>query len=53
MLSGKKQTSHVLHLILSCFTFGIWIFFWIIVAISNNGDNAAIDKKIKLGKKTT
>lgn len=31
----KKPTNHILHLLLSVFTFGLWIPVWIIVAIVN------------------
>jgi len=31
----QPATSHVLHLLLSLFTFGIWIVIWILAAVSN------------------
>jgi len=39
----KHKTSHVLHLILSILTAGIWVF----VAISNSIENAKLDRKIE------
>lgn len=51
LLSKKKRTSHILHLILSFITLGVWIFIWILVAISNSTENSRIDREIKKGKK--
>lgn len=51
MLSTKKKTSHLLHLILCIPTAGLWVIVWILVAASNGSVNAAIDKKIAKGKK--
>ena len=51
MLSKKKKTSHILHLLLSIITAGIWIIIWIIVALSNSMENSKIDSQIKKGKK--
>jgi uncharacterized membrane protein YvbJ len=51
LLSKKKKTSHVLHLLLSVITAGIWVIVWIIVALSNSIENSKIDKKISKGKK--
>jgi hypothetical protein len=51
MLSKKKKTSHVLHLLLSVITAGFWLIVWILVAISNASENSSIDRKIKKGKK--
>lgn len=51
LLSKKKKTNHILHLILSIITGGIWIIIWIIVTISNSSENTGIDKKIEGGKK--
>ena len=52
MLSQKKKTSHVLHLLLSIVTAGLWAIVWIIVALSNSMENARIDRKIENGKKS-
>ena len=46
LLSKKKSTSHVLHLILSLITVGFWVPVWIIVALSNSIENARIDRKV-------
>ncbi|WP_156827033.1 zinc-ribbon domain-containing protein [Geopsychrobacter electrodiphilus] len=51
MLSKKKKTSHILHLILSVITGGLWIIIWVLVAISNSSDNSKIESQIKKGKK--
>lgn len=51
MLSKKKKTSHLLHLVLSLLTVGVWILIWFIVALSNHMENAGIDRKIAAGKK--
>jgi len=52
MLSKKKKTSHVLHLLMSVITAGIWILFWMLAATSNSSENAKIYRRIKKGKKT-
>lgn len=46
LLSKKKKTSHVLHLILSLVTVGLWIPVWIIVCISNAIENYKVDRQI-------
>ena len=51
MLSKKKRTSHVLHLLLSIVTFGFWLIVWVLVAANNGSENAKIDRKITKGKK--
>jgi len=51
MLSKKKKTSHVLHLLLSVVTAGLWVIIWILVGVSNASENARIDSNIKKGKK--
>ena len=51
MLSRKKKTSHLLHLILCIPTVGLWSFIWILVAISNAIENSKIDRTIAKGKK--
>lgn len=40
--SQKKNTNHILHLILSLLTMGLWLIVWLIVAISNNSHNKRI-----------
>lgn len=46
LANQKKSTNHVLHLILSLCTGGVWVIVWILVANSNNRHNSAIDKKM-------
>ena len=46
LLSKKKKTSHVLHLILSLITVGFWVPVWIIVCISNAIENYKLDRQI-------
>ena len=46
LLSKKKTTSHVLHLILSLITVGFWVPVWIIVCISNAIENYKVDRQI-------
>jgi hypothetical protein len=36
---GDYKTSHVLHLILSILTGGLWLFVWVLVAMSNSRRN--------------
>ena len=40
------KTSHVLHLLLSVFTLGIWVPVWIIVALSNAIERKKIDREL-------
>lgn len=44
----KYKTSHILHLLLSVLTAGLWIAVWLLVTISNANErqkiNAEIDK---------
>ena len=46
LLSKKKSTSHVLHLILSLITVGFWVPVWFIVALSNSIENRRIDREV-------
>ena len=46
LLSKKKKTMHILHLLLSLFTGGLWVLPWIIISISNSNENHKIDKRI-------
>ena len=41
------RTGHVLHLLLSIVTAGLWIPIWLLVAISNANERQKIDKKLK------
>jgi hypothetical protein len=48
-LAAKRhgyETSHVLHLLLSLVTVGIWVPVWLIVAMSNKIERAKIDRKM-------
>lgn len=51
LLSKKKKTSHVLHLLLSVITAGFWVLVWVLVAVGNSSENAKIDRKIRKGRK--
>jgi len=44
---NKAKTSHVLHLILSIITAGVWLPVWILIALINQQRCANIDRKIK------
>ena len=46
LLSKKKSTSHVLHLILSLVTVGFWVPVWILVTLSNSIENRRIDREV-------
>jgi len=35
VLSSGKRLNHILHLLLSIVTFGIWIIFWIVMGLTN------------------
>lgn len=50
MLSKKKKTSHLLHLILCIPTIGFWLPIWILVGLNNAIENARIDRRIAKGK---
>lgn len=43
----KYETNHILHLLLSVFTAGIWIPFWILTAVSNGIERAKGDRMLK------
>lgn len=51
MLSKKPKTSHVLHLLLSIVTAGLWVVVWILVAVNNSIEGGRIDRRIAKGKK--
>ncbi len=36
----QPSTSHVLHLLLSIFTFGIWLIVWVLAAVANSSQKA-------------
>ena len=43
----KKKTSHVLHLLLSVLTGGVWLIIWALCGIANASQNSKIDKEIE------
>ena len=48
-LAAKRndyKTMHVLHLLLSVISMGLWVPFWILVAISNAIERGKIDRKL-------
>ena len=49
LLEQKPKTSHILHLLLSVVTGGIWLPIWLVVAMVNQQKCANIDRKIKRG----
>jgi cytochrome c biogenesis protein CcdA len=44
---GDHKTNHILHLILSIITLGLWTPFWIIVTLSHSIERRKIDKKLE------
>ncbi|WP_044871918.1 hypothetical protein [Pseudomonas sp. LFM046] len=44
--SQKKNTNHILHLLLCIPTFGLWLIVWFFVANSNASHNQKIQKQI-------
>lgn len=52
MLSKKRTTNHLLHLILSCVTVFVWAaVVWFPVVLINQHINSSIDRKIKMGRR--
>jgi len=47
LLAKRKQTSHLLHLILSFLTLGWWVIVWFIVHLSNTIENRRIDRAVR------
>src|SRR5690625_1898396 len=45
--SQKKRTSHVLHLILSIITCGLWLPVWLIIGVSHASSNKKLDDKMR------
>jgi len=41
MLHTKKTPNHVLHLLLTLFTAGLWLVVWILIALSASGAGEA------------
>lgn len=46
LVSQKKTTNHILHLLLCVPTFGFWLIVWFIVAINNVNHNDKIQRRI-------
>jgi hypothetical protein len=46
LVSEKRATNHILHLLLCVPTFGIWLVVWFIVANNNATHNDKIQRKI-------
>ena len=43
---SDHKTAHILHLILSLITVGLWIPIWFLVALSHRNERNKIDKKL-------
>jgi len=43
----EKKVSHLLHLVLSCLSFGFWLPIWFIVCLSVSLENRGIRKRNK------
>lgn len=46
LTNQKKNTNHILHIIMTVLTGGLWLFVWGIIMRSNNAHNKRIDKQI-------
>ncbi|PMU12779.1 hypothetical protein C1X90_34975, partial [Pseudomonas sp. GP01-A9] len=46
LTSQKKNTSHVLHVIMTVLTGGLWLIVWGITMRSNDAHNKKLDKQI-------
>ena len=42
----RLRTGHVLHLLLSIITFGVWTPIWIIIALNNAIERGRIERRI-------
>jgi hypothetical protein len=42
MVQQMTRTNHILHLILSLITFGLWVPVWILAAMNNAGKRSAL-----------
>jgi len=45
---NSYNTNHILHLILTLFTLGLWTPVWILCALSNAGERAKIERQIRM-----
>jgi hypothetical protein len=43
---NSQRTNHVLHLILSVLTVGIWIPFWILITVSHSIERARLLRQV-------
>lgn len=43
---SDHKTAHLLHLVLSLITAGVWVPFWILVTISHANERRKIDKQM-------
>jgi len=43
---NDHRTSHVLHLLLSVITAGLWVPIWLLVALSHANERRKIDRKL-------
>lgn len=46
LASKKRSTNHILHLILTLLTFGVWVIVWLIVASNNSSYNSRLDAEM-------
>ena len=44
---ADHQTAHLLHLVLSVVTVGIWVPVWILVTLSHGIERRKIDRKLR------
>lgn len=42
---SEYKTNHLLHLLLSIITMGLWLIVWVIVSISNSSERRKIKKR--------
>lgn len=47
----KYKTSHVLHLLMSVITAGVWIIIWVLVSSSNSSQRSKLEKAMDLAIK--
>lgn len=44
---ADHKTAHILHLLLSLLTVGLWVPIWILVAVSHGIERRKIDRKLE------
>ena len=44
---ADHKTAHILHLLLSILTAGLWVPVWVLVAVSHANERRKIDKKLE------